>query len=290
MLRAALVQLRSGVNPAANINAAETAVREAAGRGAKLIVTPEATNILQRDDEALARAVLPADADPAVPRFAALARELSVWLLIGSLMVRAEDGRVANRSFLFTPEGRTAATYDKIHLFDVQLGSGEAYRESKRVRPGDRAVVAETPWGGLGLAICYDLRFAYLFRALAQGGARLISLPAAFTRPTGEAHWETLLRARAIETGCFVLAAAQGGRHEDGRATWGHSTVVGPWGEIVAALDHDEPGMLVADLELDRVNAARSKIPALTHDRTFVGPERLPSETPRSASPRPESL
>lgn len=271
-LKAGLVQLRSGVDPAANLDAAEAAVRDAAGRGAELVVTPEATNLLQRDDSALADAVHAPEDDPATLRLAALARELGIWLVAGSLMVRTEDGRVANRSHVFSPDGQLVAHYDKIHLFDVRLGSGEVYRESKRVRPGDRAVVVDTPWGGLGLTVCYDLRFAYLYRALAQAGACLITVPAAFTRPTGEAHWETLLRARAIETGCYVLAAAQGGRHADGRATWGHSTIAGPWGEVVAKLDHDEPGVLVAELDLAAVDAAREKIPSLLHDREFRAP------------------
>ncbi len=272
-LRVGLVQLRSSTDPAANLAAAEKAVREAAAQGAKLIVTPEATNILQRNDEALVASVVPGKDDPAVPRLGALAKELSVWLLVGSLMVKAEDGRVANRSHVFAPDGKLSATYDKIHLFDVQLGSGEAYRESKRVRPGERAVVVETPWGGLGLTVCYDLRFAHLFRALAKAGAKMIAVPAAFTKPTGEAHWEVLLRARAIETGSFILAAGQGGKHADGRTTWGHSTVIGPWGEIVAKLDHDEPGVLIADLDLTQVDVARGKIPALMHDREFTAPE-----------------
>jgi predicted amidohydrolase len=271
-LKVGLVQLRSGVEPAANLDAAETAIREAAAQGAELVITPEATNILQRDDEALARAVRAPEDEPAVPRFAGLAKALKIWLVVGSLMVKTEDGRVANRTHVFDPKGKTAATYDKIHLFDVKLGSGEAYRESKRVRPGERAVVVKTPWGGLGLTVCYDLRFAYLHRALAQGGARLITVPAAFTKPTGEAHWEVLLRARAIETATFVLAAAQGGQHADGRKTWGHSMIVGPWGEVVAELDHDEPGILLAEIDLDEVDAARGKVPALTHDRRFDAP------------------
>jgi predicted amidohydrolase len=264
--------MRSGLDPAANLASAEASIRAAAGRGAKLVVTPEATHLLQRDDAKLAEAVRPPEEEPAIPTFAALAAALDIWLVVGSLMVKTEDGRVANRCHVFGPDGALAATYDKIHLFDVQLGSGEAYKESKRVRPGDRAVACETPWGGLGLTICYDLRFPQLYRALAKAGARLITVPAAFTRPTGEAHWETLLRARAIECGAFVLAAAQGGKHEDGRSTWGHSTVVGPWGEVVAKLESDEPGELIADLDLGGVEAARGKIPALTHDREFGAP------------------
>ncbi len=283
-LRVGLVQLRSGVESGANLDLAEAGVRDAAARGARLVVTPEATNLLQREDEMLARSVNDPAAEPAIPRLGALAAELGIWLVAGSLMVKAEDGRVANRTHVWSPDGRLAAIYDKIHLFDVQLGSGEAYKESKRVRPGAQATVVQTPWGGLGLTVCYDLRFAYLFRALAQAGARIITTPAAFTKPTGEAHWEVLLRARAIETGSFVLAAAQGGRHADGRATWGHSTVVGPWGEIVAKLDHDAPGVLIADLDLAQVDAARAKIPALTHDREFARPESVQSGNVQSGS------
>ena len=274
-LRVGLVQMRSGIAMEPSIAAAEESVRRAAGEGAALIVTPEATHLVQRDDEAMVAAVLAPEDDPAIPRFASLAKELGVWLVIGSLMIKRGDGRAANRTHVFSPEGALAAVYDKIHLFDVKLGFGEGYRESKRVQPGERAVLCPTPWGGLGLTICYDVRFAYLYRALAQAGARLITVPAAFTKPTGEAHWETLLRARAIETGCFVLAAAQGGYHEDGRTTWGRSTVVGPWGDVVAKLDHAEPDVLIADLDLAAVDKARARIPALTHDRTFDPPEPL---------------
>ena len=182
----------------------------------------------------------------------------------------AGDARAANRSLLIDASGGIVARYDKLHVFDVNLPNGETYRESATVRPGDGASVADTPWGRLGLTICYDIRFPHLYRALAKAGAGMISVPAAFTVPTGEAHWETLLRARAIETGAFVLAPAQGGSHEDGRKTWGRSTVVGPWGEIVAKLDHDEPGVLFATLELDAVQRARQAVPALSHDRDFI--------------------
>ncbi|MGD2133659.1 MAG: carbon-nitrogen hydrolase family protein [Maricaulaceae bacterium] len=271
-LRVGLVQMRSGVDPAANLEAASAAVRDAAARGAELILTPEATNLLQRDEAALIATVRSQEDDPAPAAFCELARELGVWLIAGSLMLKKDAERAVNRSFVFDPSGAVAATYDKIHLFDVQLGSGETYRESKRIAPGGRAVVVDAPWTRLGLTICYDLRFPRLYRALAKAGAGLITVPAAFTRPTGEAHWETLLRARAIETGAFVLAPAQGGRHEDGRATWGRSTVVGPWGEVIAKLDHDEPGVLIADLNLAQITEAREKIPSLTHDRDFEGP------------------
>ena len=216
-----------------------------------------------------------ADRDQAVRKLRDLARELGVWLLIGSAIVRSGrdgDDRAANRSMLIDDTGGVVATYDKLHVYDVDLPTGERWRESASIRPGDGAVVAGTPWGGLGLTICYDIRFPQLHRALAKAGAVMIAVPAAFTVPTGEAHWETLLRARAIETGCYVLAPAQAGEHEDGRRTWGRSTVVGPWGEVVAKLDHDEPGVLFAMLDLDAVTRARNAVPQLTHDREFALP------------------
>jgi predicted amidohydrolase len=199
-----------------------------------------------------------------------------VWLLIGSAVVKSGhsgDDRSANRSLLIDANGGIVARYDKLHVFDVDLANGERYRESATIRPGDGATVADTPWGRLGMSVCYDVRFPHLYRQLAKAGAAMISIPAAFTVPTGEAHWETLLRARAIETGAFVLAPAQGGTHEDGRRTWGHSTVVGPWGEIVARLDHDEPAVLRATLDLSAVERARTSVPALLHDREFAAPQ-----------------
>ncbi len=270
-LRVGLVQMRSGTDPARNLQEAERLIRLAAGDGAKLIATPECTNLLQRDKTLMDLALHPEVEDRAPAHFAALARELGVYLLAGSFALRHADGRAANRSMLFTPDGAIAARYDKIHMFDVALGT-EEWKESATFTPGERAAVASTPWGGLGLTICYDLRFAALYRALAKAGAMIITVPAAFTRPTGQAHWETLIRARAIETGCYVLAPAQGGRHEDGRATWGHSMIAGPWGEIVAALDGDAPDVLLADLDLSAVQAARDKIPQLKHDREFILP------------------
>ena len=226
--------------------------------------------------EKLFQAVRPLQEDEAVQGLVGLARELEVWLLIGSALVRREDGQLANRSVLVGADGRIKATYDKIHMFDVDLPTGERHRESSVYVPGERAVVAPTPAGLLGLTVCYDLRFPQLWDRLARAGAAMIALPAAFTRPTGEAHWETLIRARAIETGAFVLAAAQGGFHEDGRGTWGRSMLVGPWGEVVARLDHDEPGVLVADLDLEAVGRARAAIPNLLNAREFAGPEARP--------------
>ncbi|NWG54002.1 MAG: carbon-nitrogen hydrolase family protein [Hydrogenophilaceae bacterium] len=273
-LRVALVQLRSGIDPAANRAHALPFLREAAASGARLIATPECTTRLDRNRDRLLSALLEEEIDPDVKAWRAIAAELGVWLLLGSTTVKAPDGRGHNRSLLFAPDGKIAARYDKIHLFDVQLGSkAETYRESATFAPGGTAVLAEGPMGAkLGLTICYDVRFPALYRALALAGAEIISVPAAFTRPTGEAHWETLLRARAIETNAFVIAPAQGGVHEDGRGTWGRSMIVDPWGEVVAILDHDEPGLVAADLDLDLVEEARAKIPAWRGGPAFEGP------------------
>ena len=271
----ALVQTRTPATPAAALAHVEPLIRQAAAGGAKLILTPEATNFLIQDRTARDAVLETEDRDAVVAGLRELARELGVWLLIGSAIVRSGcegDDRAANRSLLIDDQGRLAASYDKLHVFDVDLPTGERWRESASIRPGDGAVVAQTPWGGLGLTICYDIRFPQLHRALARAGAAMIAVPAAFTVPTGEAHWETLLRARAIETGCFVLAPAQAGAHEDGRRTWGHSTVVAPWGEVLARLDHDEPGVLFATLDLEAVARARNAVPQLTHDRDFALP------------------
>lgn len=271
----ALIQTRTPASPAAALAHVAPLIREAAAGGAKLILTPEATNFLIRDPAARAAVLTTQDCDEVIGRLRALALELGVWLLIGSAIVRSGhegDDRAANRSLLIDDAGALVATYDKLHVYDVDLPTGERWRESAAIRPGDAAVVTDTPWGRLGLTICYDVRFPQLYRALAKAGAAMISVPAAFTVPTGEAHWETLLRARAIETGCWILAPAQAGLHEDGRHTWGRSTVVGPWGEVVARLDHDEPGVLFATLDFDAVPRARNAVPQLTHDRMFVEP------------------
>ena len=271
----ALIQTRTPASPAAAFAHVEPLIREAAAGGAKLILTPEASNFLIKDPAARAAVLTTDDADAVAVGLRDLARELGVWLLIGSAIVRSGhegDDRAANRSLLIDDKGAVVATYDKLHVYDVDLPTGERWRESAAIRPGDGAVVADTPWGKLGLTICYDIRFPQLYRALAKAGAAMISVPAAFTVPTGEAHWETLLRARAIETGCWILAPAQAGTHEDGRRTWGRSTVVGPWGEVVAKLDHDEPGVLFATLDFEAVTRARNAVPQLTHDREFGGP------------------
>ena len=271
MTRVALVQLRTPATHAEALTHVAPLVREAAAQGARLVLTPEGTNLLQRDRAALLPQLTELDRDPVVLGLRELAAELGVELLVGSALVRDGD-RCANRSVLVRADGSVAETYDKIHMFDVDLPTGETARESAVYTPGDRAVVADTVVGRLGLTVCYDLRFPALHRALAEAGAQLISVPSAFTRPTGEAHWEVLLRARAIETGSFVLAPAQGGRHADGRGTWGRTMAVGPWGEVLGVLDHDDPGLLVVDLDLAAVDRARRAVPALANARGFSRP------------------
>jgi predicted amidohydrolase len=267
-LTAACIQMRAGTEPAANLAAATGMIREAARQGARFIATPEMTNLLDIRP-GMARPKVRREAeDESLPAFRALAAELGVTLLIGSLAIALEeDERFANRSFLIGPEGGLIARYDKIHMFDVEIGDGQTYRESRAYRPGEQAVLAKAPFGKLGLTICYDLRFPHLYRRLAQAGADILTIPAAFTRVTGAAHWHVLIRARAIETGCFVIAPAQGGKHEDGRETFGHSMIVSPWGEVIAELEGDEPGVLMATIDLSEVAAARARIPSLGTDR-----------------------
>jgi predicted amidohydrolase len=275
-LRVGLIQTRTPATHAAALAHVVPLVREAAAQGAQFILTPECTNVLQKDRAKLLPTLTSLEDDPVVLGLRDLARELGVWIDVGSALVKREDGpqdgKAANRQAVIDPTGAIVATYDKLHMFDVQLPTGETARESATYEPGDRATVVHTPLGAFGLTICYDMRFPALHRALALGGAQVLTVPAAFTRPTGEAHWDILLRARAIETGSFVIAAAQGGFHEDGRGTWGRSIVVGPWGEVIAKLDHDEPGVLIADLDLAAADKARAAIPALKNARAFTGP------------------
>lgn len=266
--RIALVQMRCGREVEPNLEAAEAAIREAAAGGAVFVQTPENTSLMELSTRRLFERVMPEDANPAVERFVALAAELKIWLHIGSLAIRVREDKVANRAFLIAPDGSVAARYDKIHMFDVDLPGGESYRESKNYQPGKEAVLAELPWGSLGITTCYDLRFPSLYRELAQAGANFIAVPSAFTKQTGEAHWHVLLRARAIETGCFVIAAAQGGKHENGRETYGHSLVVSPWGDMLAE-GGTEPGVIFADIDEKLVSDARARIPSLQHDRDF---------------------
>ena len=271
-VRAAVVQLRTPATQAAALAHVEPLVREAAAKGATLIVTPECTNLVQRNRRALFAAMTRAEDDVVVAGLRAVAAELGVWLVIGSALVKAEGEKAANRSILVSPSGEIAATYDKMHMFDVDLPTGERHRESEAYEAGDRAVLAEAGEVKLGLTICYDVRFPELYRALAVAGAEVVTVPACFTRPTGEAHWDILLRARAIETGSFVLAAAQGGFHEDGRGTWGRSMIVAPWGEVLAAASDDETGVVIADLDLAEVGRVRRAVPNLVNARTFTGP------------------
>jgi len=271
--RAALVQMCSGRTVENNLIAASELIREAATAGADYVQTPEVTTLMELDRDRLLVAVRPEDGNPALAHFQSLARELGIWLHIGSMPVllpgSAPNERFANRSYLLTPQGGIAARYDKIHMFDVTLANGETYAESANYAPGKHAVVAETPWGPLGLTICYDLRFPHLHRTLAKSGARYLASPAAFTRTTGEAHWHTLLRARAIECECFVFAAAQTGRHEHGRNTYGHSMIVSPWGEVLAEAGTD-PCVIFADIDPAKVQEVRARIPSLTHDLPFA--------------------
>ncbi len=264
--------MRSADSVARNIDDASALIREAHGQGAQFIATPEMTALMEMRTKPLFEKAVPEEADSALQAFRGLAAELQCWLLVGSLAVRLSDTKCANRAYLITPQGEVSAHYDKIHMFDVEVGDGQTYRESKNYQAGERAVVTDVAGAKLGLTICYDLRFPYLYRTLAKAGAEILAVPAAFTDVTGRAHWHALLRARAIETGCFVIAPAQGGHHENGRDTYGHSLVINPWGEIVAELDHQEPGVLLAEVDLAEVTAARAQIPALTHDRPVPPP------------------
>jgi len=280
--KVACVQLNAARDIAPNIAAASALIREAKAKGAQFILTPENTGMIEPKRPQMLEKAKPEAEHPAIPAFSALAAELGVWLLIGSLQIKLDAATCANRSFLFDAKGRVAARYDKIHMFDVDLKGGESYRESKTFRPGDRAVAADTPWGKVGLTVCYDLRFAYLYRALAQAGASFLTVPSAFTVPTGQAHWHTLLRARAIETGSFVFAPAQCGEHAEGRKTYGHSLIVAPWGEVLAD-GGEEPGVITADIDPAKVAEARAMIPALSHDRRFSGPAAPTVEALRAA-------
>ncbi len=268
----ACVQMTAGPETGPNLDTAAALIRAAAAGGAKFIFTPENTSIIEPNRELALAKSFTQDEHPGLPHFSKLAKELGVWLLIGSMPIRVEPERLANRSFLIDDQGRIITHYDKIHLFDVDLPNGEVYRESERIRPGSQAVLAPTPWGGLGMTVCYDLRFPQLYRDLAHAGASIISIPAAFTVPTGEAHWHVLLRARAIEAGAFVLAPAQCGTHAGGRRTYGHSLIVAPWGEILAEAG-DEPGTIATVIDFSQVAAARNMIPSLRHDRDYARPQ-----------------
>ena len=267
-LKLACIQANTGNDLAANLATVTAMVREAAGSGAKFILTPEYTLMMDGSGRVMREQALPADGGAPLAQLRALAKELGIWLLIGSLTLRTEEERIANRSFLINDGGEIAASYDKIHMFDCTLPDGKVIRESSAYRPGGKAVVAETPWGKLGLTICYDLRFPALFRTLAQAGAQMITVPSSFQRQTGSAHWHPLLQARAIENGCYIVAPAMCGEHAGNRQTYGHSLVVNPWGEVVAD-GGEAAGITYAEIDVKRVAKTRAMIPSLTHDRAY---------------------
>ncbi len=267
-VRVGCVQMRSGLDRAVNVKDATALIKTAAEKGAQFIATPEMTNVVDRKGSRLL-ASLPDESGLAeIAAFSELAKDRRVWLLIGSMAVKSGD-RAANRSFLFAPDGEIVARYDKIHMFDVDLPGGESWKESKIYAPGDRGAVVNTDVGQIGLSICYDVRFPQLYGSLSRNGAEILCVPAAFTAQTGRAHWKTLLTARAIENGAFVIAPAQGGVHEDGRATWGHSLIIGPWGDVLKEAPDDEPGVIVADINLHEVHEARQRIPNLALEQKF---------------------
>jgi predicted amidohydrolase len=266
--KAAMIQMRSGLRPDVNIDAAVRYIGDAKEAGADYVLTPEMTNILAANREQLFAVAVEEEADASLATLREVARKLGIYVHIGSLAIRISPDRAANRSFLIDPKGDILSRYDKIHMFDVDLAGGESYRESRNYRPGELAVLADLPWGRLGLTVCYDLRFPALYRALAEAGATMLAIPSAFTKQTGEAHWHLLVRSRAVENGCFVFAAAQGGRHENGRDTFGHSLIVDPWGRILAEGD-TEPGLIVAEIDPAEVATARARIPSLQHGRRF---------------------
>jgi predicted amidohydrolase len=277
---AAMVQMRTGLLPEPSLEQAASLIREAARQGADYVQTPEVSNMMQQSRKALFEHLATEEDDRSLKAYRALAAELKIHLHIGSLALRASPEKAVNRSFLIGPDGTLMASYDKIHMFDIDLPGGESYRESANYQPGETAVTADLPWGRLGLTICYDVRFPALYRALAESGAAFFSVPSAFTRKTGEAHWHTLLRARAIENGCFVFAAAQTGLHENKRETYGHSLIVDPWGTVLAEAGV-EPGVIIAKIDPARVGTARKTVPSLQHGRRFsvadpkAGPDHL---------------
>ncbi|MGJ3261338.1 MAG: carbon-nitrogen hydrolase family protein [Rhodospirillales bacterium] len=269
--KGALVQTCAGANMQETLERAEAMARDAARQGGQLLQFAEFFSCYDIDAEGIHTGPLPEESHPALPLFADLARELGVWINLGSITVPAPDGRAYNRQYVIDADGIVQATYEKIHLFDVNLGDDDRYRESASLAPGERAVITDTPWGRMGLSICYDVRFPHLYRDLAKAGADFLTVPAAFTHKTGQDHWHVLLRARAIETGCFVFATCQSGRHGKAR-TYGHSLVVGPWGEILAEGPEEEEAVVIAEIDPAEVAKARSRIPALTHDRPYDKP------------------
>ncbi|MFS8183321.1 carbon-nitrogen hydrolase family protein [Pseudovibrio denitrificans] len=266
---AACIQMRTGRNPLENLDVCEALVREAAAEGAVYVQTPEMTNVLERSRKAQLAASSFEEADPFLKRLGILANELNIWVHIGSLAIRLEDDKLANRGFMISPRGEVVARYDKIHMFDVDLPNGESWRESESYSAGSVSPVVDLGVAKVGMAICYDIRQPALFREQSKAGAQVLTGPAAFTKQTGEAHWHVLQRSRAIENGAFVVTAAQGGTHEDDRQTYGHSLMVDPWGRVIAELDHDEPGVLLGELDMAKVDEARRRIPAIENARDF---------------------
>jgi deaminated glutathione amidase len=278
---AAMVQMRTGLLPPANLEQGTKLIREAAAQGADYVLTPEVSNMIQSNRQAMFENLAAEEDDLSLKAYRALAVELKIHLHIGSLALRVSPERAVNRSFLIAPDGTVIASYDKIHMFDIDLPGGESYRESANYQPGETAVIADLPWGRIGLTICYDVRFPALYRALAESGASFLTVPSAFTVRTGEAHWHTLLRARAIENGCFVFAAAQAGTHESKRQSYGHSLIIDPWGTILAEGSATETGVFLARIDPSKVETARKTVPSLQHGRRFsvadpkAGPEHL---------------
>lgn len=267
--RAACVQMRSGIDRAQNTKEALSLIAEAAKDGAKFVATPEMTNVVDRNPRRMFENIAAENDMPEIAAFSAAAEANKIWLLAGSFAVKVADTRAANRAFLFGPDGRVVAKYDKLHMFDVDLPNGESWKESAVYQPGPHPVLVDADEAKIGLSICYDVRFPRLYRTLAQSGATILCVPAAFTKQTGEAHWKTLLTARAIENGAFVIAPAQGGKHEDGRETYGHSLIIDPWGKVLAEAPGDEPCVISADIDLDRAFEARQRIPNLSLEQTF---------------------
>jgi predicted amidohydrolase len=265
---AAMVQMRTSLLPEPSLEQGIKLIREAAQQGANYVQTPEVSNMMQLNRKALFEHLKTEEDDASLKAYRALAKELKIFLHIGSLALRFSPEKAVNRSFLISPDGAVIASYDKIHMFDIDLPGGESYRESANYQPGETAVITDLPWGRIGLTICYDVRFPALYRALAEAGASFLTVPSAFTRKTGEAHWHILVRARAIETGCFVFAAAQAGLHENKRETYGHSLIVAPWGEILAE-GGVEPGVILAKIDPSKVDVARKAVPSLQHGRRF---------------------
>jgi len=270
--RAALVQMCTSRQPGDNIAKASSLIRDAAKAGASYVQTPEVTNLMEMRSADLFAKAQPESGNEGLAKFVALAKDLGIWLHIGSMVVRLSQDKCANRAYLIAPNGSICASYDKIHMFDVELPGGERYRESKNYRPGNEAVVADLPWGRLGLTICYDMRFSALYQGLTSAGCDFIAVPSAFTVPTGRAHWHALLRARAIETQAFVLAAAQVGHHDCGRDTYGHSIIISPWGEVLAEGDGDAEGIVEAQINLSDLENARNRVPSLKHVVAFKPP------------------